>query len=311
MTSANPQSGTIVVGRLETDEQSAHRIAALCAETFDAHDIAVSIVDSGRGAWQVAMHFHAMPDDDRLRALIAAAAGAIAAAAVRFEILPARDWVRESLEGLGPVHAGRFVVHGAHDRSAVPVNRIGIEIEAAAAFGTGHHGTTHGCLLALDRICKAHKKTRTRILDLGTGSGVLAIAAARALRRCVLATDIDISAARAARLNARHNHAGALVQIITADGVTAQAVRAAAPFDLIFANILLGPLQRLAAPLKQLTATGGLVVLSGLLTSQANAALAAYRPLTLVRRIEIDGWATLVLRRGGTKHRTLRPTPHL
>ena len=126
-----------------------------------------------------------------------------------------------------------------------------IEIEAALAFGTGHHGTTRGCLLALDRLCKSRRggEAAPRILDLGTGSGLLAIAAARAWRAGVLATDIDAAAVRVARDNARRNRVAAMVEIVRADGVTAPAIRARAPFDLVFANILLEPLQRLAAPL--------------------------------------------------------------
>ena len=243
------------------------------------------------------------PDENAVRALVAAAAGAAAGRALRFERVAAKNWVGESLAELKPVAAGRFVVHGAHDRSRIPVNRIGIEIEAALAFGTGHHGTTRGCLLALDRLCKSRggASAAPRILDLGTGSGVLAIAAARSLRRSwrrhVLATDIDAGAVRGARDNARLNRVGAMVEIVKADGVTAPALRAHAPFSLVFANILLGPLQRLAAPLTKIVAPGGRVVLSGLLTSQANAAGAAYRGLALERRIDIDGWTTLVLMR--------------
>ena len=219
---------------------------------------------------------------------------------MRFERIAAKDWVAESLAGLKPVAAGRFIVHGAHDRAGIPPNRIGIEIEAALAFGTGHHGTTRGCLLALDRLCKSWRggKAAPRILDLGTGSGVLAIAAARALRRRVLATDIDAAAVRVARANARLNRVGPLVTLRHGGGVTAPAIRAQAPFDLVFANILLEPLQRLAAPLAKIVAPGGRIVLSGLLTAQANAALAAYHAFRLERRIVLDGWTTLVLKRG-------------
>jgi ribosomal protein L11 methyltransferase len=288
-----PTHKSTVVGRLETDEQSARRIADLAGESLPADDIAVALVDIGAGRWQVAMHFRAAPDEKIIRALTAAAAGNAAAKALRFERVAAKDWVRESLAGLAPVAAGRFIVHGAHDRARVPFNRIGIEIEAALAFGTGHHGTTRGCLLALDSLCKA--LPRRRVLDLGTGSGVLAIAAARALRQPVLATDVDGSAVRAARANAALNRAGAFVEVIKADGVAGAKLRERAPYDLIFANILLRPLQRLAAPLTRLTAPGGHVVLSGLLVSQANAAIAAYRGLALERRIDLDGWTTLVL----------------
>jgi ribosomal protein L11 methyltransferase len=279
--------------RLETDEQSAHRLADLAAESLPADDIAVALVDIGAGRWRVAMHFRAAPDETIIRALTAAAAGNAAAKALRFERVAAKDWVRESLAGLAPVAAGRFIVHGAHDRARIPFNRIGIEIEAALAFGTGHHGTTRGCLLALDWLCKS--RPRRRILDLGTGSGVLAIAAARASRQPVLATDIDGAAVHAARANAARNRSGGFVEVIKADGVTAPKLRERGPYDLVLANILLRPLQRLAAPLTRLTAPGARIVVSGLLASQANAAIAAYRGLALERRIELDGWTTLVL----------------
>jgi ribosomal protein L11 methyltransferase len=287
-----------VVARLETSEQTAQRIADAVADRFAADDVAVSLADAGGGRWQVAMHFPARPDETALRDTVRAIAGDDAAAALTFGSVAEADWVKQSLEGLAPVVAGRFVVHGAHDRENVASNRIGIEIEAALAFGTGHHGTTLGCLLAIDRMCKAARvPRRPRILDVGTGSGVLAIALARALRQKVLATDIDATAVRAARDNARRNRAGGFVDVIKADGVCAWAVRAHAPFDLIVANILLGPLLRIAAPLKRLTAPGARVVLSGILPSQANAVIAAYRPLTLERRVDLDGWTTLVLAR--------------
>ena len=282
-----------IVGLLETDAQSARRIADLAAESLPADEIAVALVDIGAGRWRVEIHFRAPPDKKIIRVLTAAAAGDAAADALRFERVAATDWVRESLAGLAPVTAGRFIVHGAHDRARVPFNRIGIEIEAALAFGTGHHGTTRGCLLALDSLCKS--LPRRRILDLGTGSGVLAIAAARALRQPVLATDIDGVAVRAARANAAFNRAGSFVEVVKAAGVTGPKLRERAPYDLVLANILLRPLQRLAAPLMRLTAPGARVVLSGLLASQANAAIAAYRGLALERRIDLDGWTTLVL----------------
>jgi len=294
-TASNATATSVTI--LETDEESARRVTDLAAESLAGDDVAVSLVDAGAGRWRVTIYFHAAPDKTAVRALVAATAGTAAAAALRFERVVAKDWVAESLAGLKPVAAGRFIVHGAHDRAAIPCNRVGIEIEAALAFGTGHHGTTRGCLVALDRICKSRSNAPLRILDLGTGSGVLAIASARALHQHVIATDIDDVAMRAARANARLNRVGPLVDVTKADGVTARTLRQRAPFDLIFANILLGPLQRLATPLTRLAAPGGRVVLSGLLPSQANAAIAAYHRLVLERRIDIDGWTTLVLRR--------------
>ena len=246
-----------------------------------------------------------------MRALIASAVGTSAAHALTFETLAPTDWVRKSLEGLAPVEVGRFVVHGAHHRAHVRANRIGIEIEAALAFGTGHHGTTHGCLLALDRIVKARRRKRDKsalstlprkrqrravVLDIGTGTGVLAIAAAKALRRPVLASDIDARAVAIARDNARVNRVGALVRVVHAAGLRAAPLRVCAPYGLIFANILLDPLKALATPMARLVTANGQIVLSGLLAAQAGAAIASYRArgLALVRRITLEGWATLV-----------------
>jgi ribosomal protein L11 methyltransferase len=294
-----------VVARLESDEQTAQRVGNLVGDRFAADDVAVSLSDAGGGRWQVAIHFRTAPDRDLVRAVVTAAVGRKRAAALHFTRTKPSDWVRHSLAALRPVVAGRFVVHGAHDRARIRANRIGIEIEAALAFGTGHHGTTRGCLLAIDRICGSLRARRRawRILDLGTGSGVLAIAAARALRQRVLATDVDGAAVRVARANARLNGAGAMVEVVKADGVKAQQLRAQAPFNLIFANILLRPLQRLAAPLRLLAASDARLVLSGLLPAQANAAMTAYRPFALERRLELDGWTTLVLVRRTRRRR--------
>jgi ribosomal protein L11 methyltransferase len=202
------------------------------------------------------------------------------------------------------MRVGRFVVHGGYDRAAVPPNAIGIEIEAALAFGTGHHGSTQGCLAAIERYAKtppgrasAVGREGGRILDLGTGTGILAIAAARVLRGRVIAGDIDRVAVATARANVRLNHAAGRVRVVQAAGANAPAIRAGAPYDLVLANILLAPLQALAGPVGPLLARGATVVLSGLLVTQANAALAPWRAfgLCLVRRDRRDGWITLTL----------------
>jgi ribosomal protein L11 methyltransferase len=305
MTSETIADAQSLVARLDTDLITAQAIADAVGDRFGLEDTAVSLSDAGGGRWQVAIHFRNEAEREPVRDVVAAVAGSKAAAALQFGSVEAADWVRQSLAGLQPVEAGRFIVHGAHDRARVPLNRIGIEIEAALAFGTGHHGTTRGCLLALDAVCKARSRRRPisrrsevrRVLDVGTGSGVLAIAAACALRARVLATDIDAFAVKTARTNARHNRAGNLVSVVEADGVGARAIRAHTPYDLIFANILLGPLKRIATPLRDLAAPGGRIVLSGILPSQASAVIAAYRPLALARRFDIDGWTTLVLER--------------
>jgi ribosomal protein L11 methyltransferase len=289
--------GSSAVARLTTDEASARRLLDGLAETFDPDQAVVGAFEVAKDQWTVAIHFQVSPNETAVRALVALVGGPAAGNALAFERIAPRDWVKASLDGLAPVAAGRFIVHGAHDRARIPVNRLGIEIEAALAFGTGHHGTTRGCLLALDRIVK--KLRPRRVLDLGTGSGVLAIAAARALRTArVLASDTDPRAVRTARANAMRNRTR--TEIIRARGFDARRFRERAPFDLVLANILLGPLQRLATPMAPLLAPGARVVLSGLLSAHENTALAAYRAhgLALERRIVLDEWATLVLRRG-------------
>jgi ribosomal protein L11 methyltransferase len=272
------------------------------AEVLDPQEAASAAVAGAGGVWTVEITFRNPPDEAAVRALVALAAGPEVAEALRFAPLARQDWVALGLAALQPVPAGRFIVHGAHSRSRIPVNRIGVEIEAALAFGTGHHGTTRGCLLALDRIVKrerrkAHRLRTTQILDLGTGTGVLAIAAAKAFRVPVLASDLDGWAVMTARENARLNGVRSLVKVIQASGVSARRLHRRGPFDLILANILLRPLQRLAAPLARLAAPGAQIVLSGLLPRQMSAAIAAYRAqgLILERRLILEDWATLVL----------------
>jgi ribosomal protein L11 methyltransferase len=212
----DPSPVATVVARLSSDASTAQKIADALAESLEAEQFATSAFEEAPGRWSLAIHFRQRPDEAAVRALIASAVGASAAHALTFETLAPTDWVSKSLEGLAPVEAGRFVVHGAHHRAHVRANRIGIEIEAALAFGTGHHGTTQGCLLALDWVVKGRRRKRDKsalstlarkrqrravVLDIGTGTGVLAIAAAKALRRPVLASDIDARAVAIARDN--------------------------------------------------------------------------------------------------------------
>jgi ribosomal protein L11 methyltransferase len=287
------KSGNTSLARLVCDEKTAKRLSDTLAETLEADETAVAAFEAPDGRWIVEIHFETPPDEAAVRRLIAD----VTDAEVTFDTIEQKDWVAASLADLKPVIAGRFTVHGAHDRAAVAPNRIGIEIEAALAFGTGHHGTTRGCLLALDGLLKERRPRR--ILDVGTGTGVLAIAAARALRHGVLASDIDPEAVRVARENMQLNRCGALVTCVRAAGLADARFRARAPFDLVFANILLPPLKRLASPLARVLAPDARVVLSGLLAEQENAALAAYRPhgLKLVRRIPLGEWVTLMLAR--------------
>ena len=367
----NAQQAT-TVARLAADEATARHVMDLVAESFDPLAAVAGANEDGPGRWTVAIHFRDPPNETAVRALVALSAGPDAAHALAFETTTPNDWVKASHEGLRPIEAGRFVVHTPHYRSHVLRNRIAIEIEASLAFGTGHHGTTRGCLLALDRIVRQAKKRRRvsspqnhgyptysfrkqhaaaslalrraapqrslppcgggtgrgvtanfesatppspplprkgggsrpslpqrqcTILDIGTGTGVLAIAAARALRCHVMASDIDPVAVRVAQDNARLNGAAGFVEVMRADGLAAKRLRGR--YDLVLANILLEPLQRLATPIARNLAPGGQVVLSGLLRDQAVAALASYiaRGLTLKQRIPLEGWMTLVLER--------------
>jgi ribosomal protein L11 methyltransferase len=294
------RSGASYVARLVASEARARRIADVLAETLDPAETACSTFARADGAWQVDVHFRARSSAPSLRASIAAVAGAQAASKLSIDVLRPRDWVRESLIGLSPVTAGRFAVHGAHDRDRVPSHCIAIEIEAGTAFGTGHHGTTRGCLLALDALAR-HFRPQS-ILDLGTGSGVLAIACAKLMCTRVLASDIDPRAVTVARANARLNGVGNLVTVVHAADLGAPEIRKRAPFDLVLSNILLRPLQRLAAPVARQIGPNARVVLSGLLASQGNAGLAAYRSqgLALERMFMMDGWTTLVTVRTAT-----------
>lgn len=287
--------------RFATSEACAKRISEFLFEQLDPDDAAVSAFEAD-GRWMVEVHFRSAPDRERMIALVQAACEGDAPAIV-FERVAATDWVTHSLAGLTPVRVGRFIVHGAHDRGRFQSNLIDIEIEAALAFGTGHHGTTQGCLAAIERVARGRRPRRT--LDLGTGTGVLAIAAARALRRPVVAGEVDPWAVTAARINTRANRAAGFVRVVQANGTKHAAIRSNAPYDLVLANILLKPLQGLASPVRELLARSAVVVLSGLVPEQANAALAAWCPqgLVLERRDRVDNWITLTLVRGGRQKR--------
>ncbi|BBF91371.1 50S ribosomal protein L11 methyltransferase [Blastochloris tepida] len=286
------------LARLLTSEADARRVADLIGESFDPAETAVAAFElPDESGWSVEAYFADPPDEAAVRDLVALAAGAEAAAALVFEALTPKDWVAASLDGLKPVQAGRVVVHGAHDRHRVPANALGIEIEAALAFGTGHHGTTRGCLIGFDQWNKARRAggATLRALDVGTGTGVLALAAARAARLPVVATDIDRDAVVTARANVRFNKAADRVRVLQAGTLTRAGVVDAGPYDLVFANILMRPLIGLAPQIRRLLAPGARVILSGLLPGHARAVVAAYRGqgLRLIRRRTLEGWVSL------------------
>jgi ribosomal protein L11 methyltransferase len=246
--------------------------------------------DEAAGVWRI----DAFPAGDEEAAALRAHLAAFDLR-VGEEALADADWLGMALSGLPPVRAGRFFVFGVHDRGRAPPNAVKLRIEAGAAFGTGHHGTTVGCLLAYDALLKARRFPK--VLDVGTGTGVLAIAAARTGSRLVAGTDIDPISVRIARENAKINHARG--RSVRADGLAHPAVREGAPYDLVFANILARPLVWLASDIRGALRPGGVAVLSGLLRAQARFVLAAYlsRGFRLQRRLHRDAWATLVLTR--------------
>ncbi len=287
---------TYYAGLAIGDEPSARRLVDVLTEILLEGEAAVAAFERPDGVWEVTVHFAEAPDQALLRDLVTRVAGETIARTIVFDTVAAKDWVKASLEDLAPVPAGRFVVHGQHDRARVLPNKFGIEIEAALAFGTGHHGTTRGCLLLLDHVLKARRRP-ARVLDLGTGTGVLAIAIAKALHKGVLASDIDGPSVRVARDNARLNEVGHLVEVIRATGFAAPDFARHGPFDLVLANILANPLRQLAGPMSAHLAPSALVILSGLLTPQARGVIAAYRARGLVplRHLRIEGWSSLLL----------------
>jgi ribosomal protein L11 methyltransferase len=278
-------------------EQTASGVVDALSEIFDNDDVAVAAFERPDGQWDVTLYFAAAPDQSAIRDLVGMSAGEDVAKSITFDTIAAQDWVKSSLEGLVPVNAGRFIVHGHHDRDRVPPNKLGIEIEAALAFGTGHHGTTRGCLLLLDEVLR--QRTPRRVLDLGTGTGVLAIAAAKALHRTILASDIDARSAIVAGENATLNGVGPYVESIHATGFASPRFAAMGPFGLVMANILANPLRKLAPAVTAHLAPSAFVILSGLLPHQARGVVAAYRGqgLKLIRRIQLDGWTSLLMQR--------------
>jgi ribosomal protein L11 methyltransferase len=282
---------------ISTTEKQAEHALALMSDAFEEEGFAIATmeIDEKNDIWEASVYVF-RPDEaevyDRFAALLAADFPGVQ---IQREELPDIDWIAKSLEGLKPVRAGRFVVHGSHDRGTAHIGEIAIEIDAGQAFGTGHHGTTAGCLEVIHKVMRA--RTVRRVLDLGTGSGVLAIAARKLAPVTVLATDIDPIATRVARENVRLNGIASGIALETAPGFHSTAFGRHGPFDLIIANILARPLMRMAPQLAAQLAPGGDVILSGILASQRWKVLAAYNSLGLrhVRTIWREGWVTIHL----------------
>jgi ribosomal protein L11 methyltransferase len=258
------------------------------AATASAHE------DESSGEWVFEATCTDEPDLDSFNEVARATLGAAVQFAVE-RIDPAVDWVARSLEGLKPVTAGGFYIHGSHDIDASPAGQTAILIDAAQAFGTGHHETTTGCLEAIDRVLK--RKRIRRPLDVGTGTGVLAIAIAKRAKLPVIAGDIDPVAVRTAAANARQNGVGSLVTAVEAAGVDNRTTAENAPYDLVVANILSGPLATLAPSISRVSGRHATLILSGILNVQAQRVIAAYaaQGAILKERIVRGDWTTLIL----------------
>ena len=265
---------------------------------IDAMAVTVNETDEANALWNTVAYFeNEAAAKDAIRILNISGAD--------IAEVPDEDWVRRSLEGLAPVIAGRFYLHGSHDRDKRRSGGHSFEIDAGTAFGTGHHGTTAGCMLILDAILKQQRPKR--IFDLGCGTGVLAIAAAKACNVKVLATDIDPEAVRVTKLNANLNGLGPNINALTAAGLHHHAIRQAGPFDLIFANILSRPLVSLAYGLSNLLQPGGTIILSGLTRDQLRWVSAAYKTRGLIPThvIKIENWVAIALKRTRTNEKRL------
>ncbi|MCA3596905.1 MAG: 50S ribosomal protein L11 methyltransferase [Methylobacterium sp.] len=339
-----PLSAPTTLAHLTTDEPTARAIADGLGEMFEPEEIATAAFEiasleaglrgastapaktapaktapakQGRegamgtlhpdetGPWRLELHFAFEPDEDEIRALVAGFSSEETAEKLVFEPVAATDWVASALEGLKPVTAGRFLVHGAHDREAVRIGQIGIEIEAALAFGTGHHGTTRGCLEHITALLK--RRRPRRIVDIGTGTGVLAIGLAKALNQPVLGGEIDPDSVAIARGNARLNGVGDRLKVYRAAGLQHPALRRSNHYDLVLANILARPLKGISRQVGLAAGPGCALILSGLLPGDVPGVLSAYRRqgFALAAKRQIEDWVSLTLQRGGQGSRPL------
>jgi ribosomal protein L11 methyltransferase len=272
---------------------------ALVDAVMERDDLALNASaheDTETGEWVFEAVCDEAPDLDSFSELARLTLGGNVEFAVE-TIDPNVNWVAKSLEGLAPVVAGGFYIYGSHEAGPVPSGVTGIRIDAAQAFGTGHHETTTGCLEAIDRTLK--RTSPQKLLDIGTGTGVLAIALAKRLRRPVIASDIDPIAVTTTEENARDNGVGGWIIAIEATGLDHKVIASNAPYDLIVANILASPLQKLAPGVSRAAARGATIILSGILNTQAQRVIAAYvaNGMVVRQRITKKEWTTLILER--------------
>jgi ribosomal protein L11 methyltransferase len=278
--------------------------AAAVTDAFIELESVSTFEEKPGGAWRVEGLSNDKPDRGTLIARLALAWLGLASSPPEplWERLPPTDWLRINQASFPPLALDRYFIYGSHHHGGVPAGRIGLLIDAATAFGTGEHATTRGCLHALDALARGDRMGR--ILDMGTGTGVLAIAAAKTWHSRVEARDIDPESVRVAAHNAKRNGVARLVAVRRSAGYRDRLVAKAAPYDLVLANILARPLRLMARDLGHSLAPGGIAVLSGLLPWQENVVLATHRlqRLRLCQRVVIDGWSTLVLARGRSAH---------
>ncbi|AWJ84580.1 50S ribosomal protein L11 methyltransferase [Azospirillum sp. TSH58] len=275
------------------------------AEAIGDHADAVSTFElEEHGDWLVEATVYGQPDEPRLNARVAVLAEAVGIPEPKLiiEELPLIDWVSHSYQGFPPIQAGRFFVHGSHHEGIVPAGSIPLLVDAATAFGTGEHGSTKGCLMALDRLARRMSLPRVGrggALDMGCGSGILALAVTKRWRVPVTAVDIDPEAVRVTRVNAALNGVKARIRSQGGDGYHTAIVGRHKPYRLITANILARPLARMAPQLKRHLQRGGVAVLAGLLNRQERHVIQAHRTqgLHLVARIPVGEWTTLVVKR--------------
>lgn len=272
----------------------AERLSDILTDMDPSPASAVSVEEASKVSWSLDAF---CIDEDLAKEAAAVIEREVPSARAAVQKLDDKDWVAVSLAGLPAVHAGPFVVAGWHELAHLEGGKIPVWIEAGPAFGTGHHGTTKGCLEAL--AIELKRKRPQRVLDVGTGSGVLALAAVKYGAGFALGTDMDKESIRIAKENAKNNTAGRRLKLMHARGTGHRMIRAHAPYDLVLANILAKPLVMLAPEIARMVAKDGRVILSGLLTHQEPQVRAAYagQGLTLVNRRRLNGWSTLVYAR--------------